>query len=359
MDPAACRSADQLDGTLPPFDAEAAWQVWHRLIEPVAAPLAGARRIFVTASGRLGELPFAALVTEQPQPGQATAWFGDRASFTLLPSVAALRAIPRTNRGMERRPRYVAYGAPELGRTASAVPGAPQAMPKGLANPAMLRAAFGPLTTAGREMQEVAQAMGADMTAVHLDTAATEAAVRADSRIGVARIVHFATHGLLPDTMSATPILGEPGLVFTPPAMPSEADDGVLSASEVSDMRLSAEWLILSACTTATAGGGEAAIGDPDSLGVLSRAFLFAGARRLVASHWNLSAVTGRLLVTNMLKAVTIDPALPPSEALARTQRALRTGVHADGSPVFGWDRDWQHPFFWAPLSIIAYDDDA
>lgn len=359
MDPAACRPAGELDGSLPPFDSEAAWQVWHRLIEPVMAPLAGAERIFVTASGRLGELPFAALVTSPPQPGTETQWFGDRASFVLLPSVAALRAMPRELRAAERRPRYVAYGAPDLAQTADAPPPDQAAMPKGLANPALLRASFGPLTTAGREMQEVAQAMGADPASIHADRAATEAAVRADQRISVARIVHFATHGLLPDPEAPTPILGEPGLVFTPPAMPSPEDDGVLSASEVSGMRLSADWLILSACTTATAGGGDSAIGDPDSLGVLSRAFLFAGARRLVASHWNLSAVTGRLIVTRMLKDVTLDPTLHPSQALARTQRALRTGRYADGSEVFGWDREWQHPFFWAPLSIIAYDDDA
>ncbi|MFD2499683.1 CHAT domain-containing protein [Rhizorhabdus histidinilytica] len=52
--------------------------------------------------------------------------------------------------------------------------------------------------------------------------------------------------------------LREPGLAFTPPETGSPEDDGLLAASEVTGMHLSADWVILSACNTATADGTPA-----------------------------------------------------------------------------------------------------
>ncbi len=355
LDPTTCASSDDDLGGLPPFAADAAHQLYQQMIAPVADALGEADRIFVTATGRLGELPLAVLVTEAPVPGVATRWFGDDKSFILLPSVAALRAVPNRRGAAADRPPYIAYGAPDLAPRPNVPWTAP---PIGLADPAMLRASFGPLATARREMTEVASALGAPETMVFSAAAATETAVRHDVMLPRARVVHFATHGLLPDPRSPA-ILDEPGLIFTPPDRASAADDGVLSASEAAAMHFSADWLILSACTTATAGGGQnPAIGDADSLGLLARAFLYAGTRRLVASHWNLSDATGRILVTGMLRSVADDPALRPSQALAQAQATIRTGRRSDASPVFGWDESWQHPFFWASLSMIAYDDD-
>lgn len=356
LDPTTCAAAGEDTGGLPSFDADAAHRLYLALIAPLGDSFGDANRIFVTASGRLGELPLSVLVTSPPVPGSQPAWYGEGRSFVLLPSVAALRAVRRRREDAMARPRYIAYGAPELAPLPSGAPWNPP--PAGLADPAMLRTTYGPLATARREMVEVASALGAPETMVFADRAATETAVRADTMLPTAAVVHFATHGLLPDPR-APAILGEPGLVFTPPATATAADDGVLSASEAATMQFSADWLILSACTTATAGVGDgAAIGDADSLGLLARAFLYAGTRRLVASHWNLSDATGRILVTGMLRTLAEDSALRPSQALAQAQAAIRSGRRADGSAVFGWDRSWQHPFFWASLSMIAYDDD-
>lgn len=354
LDPTTCAIDGTDTGDLPAFDVDAAHALYQRLIAPVADGLGNAQRIFVTATGRLGELPFGVLATEPPQPGTSPAWFADRASFIVLPSVAALRAVPRTPRESSLRSPYIGYGAPDF--APPPVPSA-AATPAGLADPAMLRSSFGPLATARIEMREVARAVGAAESRVHIAAAATERAIRRDADLATARVLHFATHGLLPDPRSPM-ILNEPGLVFTPPPVATAEDDGVLSASEAATMPISADWVILSACTTATAGGGAPNIRDADSLGLLARAFLYSGARRLVASHWNLSDATGRILVGGMLRDVADQPQLRPSEALARMQAAVRTGRRADGSELFGWDPSWRHPFFWAALSLIAYDDE-
>ena len=93
------------------------------------------------------------------------------------------------------------------------------------------------------------------------------------------RVLAFATHGLVSGELSG---LGEPALVFTPPETGTEADDGLLTASEIATLELDADWVILSACNTAAADGTPGAEG----LSGMAKAFFYAGARALLVSHW-------------------------------------------------------------------------
>jgi CHAT domain-containing protein len=61
------------------------------------------------------------------------------------------------------------------------------------------------------------------------------------------RVVYFATHGLVAGDIEG---LGEPSLALTLPNEPSEFDDGLLTASEVAQLKLNADWVVLSACNT-------------------------------------------------------------------------------------------------------------
>jgi CHAT domain len=63
-------------------------------------------------------------------------------------------------------------------------------------------------------------------------------ALSADGTLARARVVHFATHGLLADeTESLSASKAEPALILTPPETGSEADDGLLTASEIAQKR--------------------------------------------------------------------------------------------------------------------------
>jgi CHAT domain-containing protein len=75
--------------------------------------------------------------------------------------------------------------------------------------------------------------------------------------------------------------LAEPALVLTPPDKGTEADDGLLTASEIAQLKLNAEWVILSACNKAHAESAGA-----DGLSGLAKAFFYAGSRALLVSHW-------------------------------------------------------------------------
>ncbi len=90
----------------------------------------------------------------------------------------------------------------------------------------------------------MAKLFGASDKSLTLDRGATEAALRQDPMLANSRVIAIATHGLLPDPQLG---LGEPGLVMTPPATPSDLDDGLLTATEAAQLDLSADWVILSA----------------------------------------------------------------------------------------------------------------
>ena len=112
---------------------------------------------------------------------------------------------------------------------------------------------------------------------IHLGRDASETTVK---RAALAEygIVYFATHGLVAGDIKG---VGEPSLALSIPDQPSELDDGLLTASEVAQLKLNADWVVLSACNT-IAGDKPGA----EALSGLARSFFYAGARALLVSHW-------------------------------------------------------------------------
>ncbi len=151
------------------------------------------------------------------------------------------------------------------------------------------------------------------------------------------RIVYFATHGLV---AGEAPGLGEPGLVLSLPSHPSATDDGLLTASEIAQLRLNADWVVLSACNTA-AGGSSGA----DGLSGLAKAFFHAGARALLVSHWAVeSNAAARLGATTFGNRVR-QPQPGRAEALRQAMLAMLD----DGS-----DRWNAHPATWGAFTVVG-----
>jgi CHAT domain-containing protein len=160
----------------------------------------------------------------------------------------------------------------------------------------------------------------------------------ADGALANYKVLHFATHGLIAERR----ILGskaEPALIFTPPDVPSEFDDGLLTASEVSQLRLDADWVFLSACNTAAAGdtAGSEALSGP------ARAFFYAGARALLVSHWAVDSEATVTLVKGMFEALNADVSIGRGEALRRSMNSLIASGIANS-----------HPAVWAPFVTIG-----
>jgi CHAT domain-containing protein len=203
--------------------------------------------------------------------------------------------------------------------------------------PPQLLRALPPLHDTAQEVNDVARALGSGPDSVLLGANATEANFRSQplDQFGV---VYIASHGLLPGELHCQ---SEPGLVLSPPPVPAQstATDGLLDASEIAQMKLNADLVVLSACNTAAAGGGRFGGG---ALEGLADAFFNAGARAVLASHWEVpSAATARLM-TGVFQRYGQNRMRGLSEALRQSQLALI------GAPATA------HPFNWAAFTLIG-----
>lgn len=123
----------------------------------------------------------------------------------------------------------------------------------------------------------------------------------------------------------------------TPPDKGTEHDDGLLTASEIAQLKLDADWVILSACNTA-AGDKPGATG----LSGLAKAFFYAGARALLVSHWPVESQAATALTTNMFQALKNNPLIGRSEALRQSMMILASNPQT------------AHPLFWAPFVVVG-----
>jgi CHAT domain-containing protein len=165
----------------------------------------------------------------------------------------------------------------------------------------------------------------------------TDDAVKTRGDLGDFKVLYFATHGLLPQPSACLP---EPALVTSVGA--NEDSDGLLDASEILDLKLDADLVVLSACDTGGAGSEAADLtglqGGGEALGGLTRAVIYAGGRALVVSHWSVDSAATVRLMTGLFSA----PAASEAAALQQAQLSLQQ------SP------DWSHPYFWAPFTIVG-----
>ena len=95
--------------------------------------------------------------------------------------------------------------------------------------------------TAG-EIRQIAKTLKASDSDVILGAQATEAKVRSTD-LSRFRVVAFATHGILPGELKCK---SEPALALTPPATSTADEDGLLDAAEIAQLKLDADWVVLS-----------------------------------------------------------------------------------------------------------------
>jgi CHAT domain-containing protein len=128
-------------------------------------------------------------------------------------------------------------------------------------------------------------------------------------------------------------------LALTPQVAEQGGDNGLLSASAIANLKLDAEWVLLSACNTAGAGGGHL---RGEGLSGLATAFFYAGSRALLASHWYVVSEPTVFLTTRTFDAYQKSPGMGRAEALRRAQLALLE------------QPNMAHPIFWAAFTLIG-----
>ena len=361
-----------------PFRTDIAYELYTGLFGEIEDMIAG-KDLIVVPNGPLTTLPFQVLVTEKPTPGtgyREARWLIADHALTVLPSVSSLAALRRGSKSLAGKKPYLGIGNPLLtgltGENLSAfkhqhcpaeTTQVAMVESKGIGVPKELTSYFrgevadvtavrslDPLPDSAKELCAIARSLGVPESEVLLGERATETVLKKINASGTLedyRVLHLSTHGLLSGQSEKLAGLAEPAIVLTPPAddTPAEQltqDDGLLTASEVTELKLGAEWVILSACNTASGDGGNA-----EALSGLARAFFYAGAKTLIVAHWPVFSKAAVELTTGTFKAMNDAEAMGKSigraEALRRSMLAL---IHKGG--VFA------HPQVWAPFVLVG-----
>jgi CHAT domain-containing protein/tetratricopeptide (TPR) repeat protein len=351
LDPLAQQDAEGAPGSRPGvwpgFDLRRAHALYRLVLGPVEDALAGKQHIILVPTGPLTSLPFQVLVTRPPQASSSFAadamrgadWLIKSYALSVLPSVSSLNALRKLPAGNTAPKPFFGMGDPILQgpdpsdrqRSASRSGTLPARFYRnGLADVRAVRA-LTPLPETAEELNKIAATLGAGPGAINVRENATEAKVKA-AALDEYRVIQFATHGLIAGDLSD---LAEPALVLTPPDQPTEANDGLLTASEIAALKLNADWVVLSACNTA-AGAGEGA----EALSGLARAFFYAGARALLVSHWAVYSTAATELTTKTFANLAATPNMGRAEAFRRAMLDLI----AQGRP----------PSYWAPFVVVG-----
>ncbi len=325
------------------------------LFGPIDARLKAAQHLIFEPDGAMLQLPVNLLVASQPGVDAYAArlakggdefdfrgvdWLGrDHAVSTAL-SARAFRDARLTPPSGARQ-SYIGFGdnAPLAGpRLAALTRGA---LPGGAEDCSWSPAQWNHPIPAD-ELRQAAQAVGISGSELVTGAAFTDDAVKARGDLDHFRILHFATHGLVTPPRAGCP--ARPALLTS--FAPKAGSDGLLQFGEIFDLRLNADMVILSACDTAGAAGAETTraaglSGSGGALDGLVRAFIGAGSRSVIASHWPAPEeyrATERLM-SGLFAAA---PDEPVAQALRRAQLRLMD------------DAETSHPFYWSGFAIIG-----
>jgi CHAT domain-containing protein len=309
------RFRDDVSGGADLDEVTQAGRKLHALLFPpeLRQALLGARRVIISPDSFLWDLPFAALVVND---AGAPRFLGTEKSLTYAQSLSLLRGAPSADAIAEVPARDVVV----LGISQFAAD--------------KIRPAFGkggmqldPLPNAKNEAVAIAGLYGVSPL---LDEGATEGALR--QRAASAAVLHVATHGY-----SSSDTGMSSGLVFSLAGRESgPTDDGLLRAWEVlSQVRLRADLVVLSACETARGPGGYG-----DGFGRLVRSLQAAGARAVVASQWKVADDSTKVLMETFHRQ--LRQGFNKDDALREAMKALQTEPHT------------AHPYYWAPFVLTG-----
>jgi len=305
------------------------------LSDYVLAPIADlirAERILVAADGALHFVPFTVLPVVHdgaPVPLIATH------EVVSIPSVSAL-AAQRTRQRPEQPSKTLAlFADPVFERSDARLTGgeATEATPTAEESLSTRAAAFDlrRLRYSGHEAQEIAALVPETARLVSEGFSATRDSVL-NADLSQYRYVHFATHGLV---NSRNPALSALALSqFDQRGNPLAG--GFLRLDDIYNLNLNADLVVLSACDTALGREirGEGLVG-------LSQAFMYAGARGLVLSLWQVSDAATATLMTRFYEHMLKEGA-SPGDALRAAQLSMAA------------EHRWDSPYYWGAFVLVG-----
>jgi CHAT domain-containing protein len=279
-----------------PTEAANLQKLHQLLIEPIAQdlPMNPNQQVIFLPQGELFLVPFAALSNAQGQQ------LIEKHTLSTAPSIQTLDFTQAMAQRSKQQGNVLIVGDPQMpklaGKQLSPLPGARQEA-----------------ITIGKLLK----------TAPILGEQATKPVIL--KQMQSAKILHFATHGLL------NTVQGDiPGAIAL---APSGNDSGLLSASEIFDLKLNnADLVVLSACDT---GRGDI---TGDGVVGLSRSFVAAGAPSVLVSLWSVDDSSTSELMAEFYRQLQSQP--NKAQALRQAMLKIR--------------RQKPSPFYWAAFTLIG-----
>ncbi len=336
-----------------PFDVVAARALFVALAGPAADAIAHTGHLIVEPDGAMQRLPVAVLIADDagvaayrariakpdgdPFDLRGVGWLGAKSAIVTAVSPAAFRdgrAAPRSSGDKA----YLGMGENAPVPTMRLLTGA---APSSAAIDCRWPLAAWSRPISAAELVEARRLVGAG-SEIETGAAFTDDAIVQRTDLAEFRILHFATHGLVTGPRPQCPV--RPALLTS---FGGATSDGLLTFREIYDLKLDADLVILSACDTASASSVDAAraaglsSGGGAALDGLVRAFVGAGSRSVLASHWPAPDefdATGRL-ITGLFSAPAGTGA---ADALQTAQKSLMQAAETS------------HPYYWAGFVLIG-----
>lgn len=327
---------------------------------PVTADLAKAQSIVVDGAGPLGIVPMGILITD-PQTvvaynRTARTRGGDYSQIAFLAKTAKISTAlsPRSFEITRKMPAalvrqgealkpFLGLGAPDMPQPAQAAAAA-RAFGTGrcpTAGEIYARRIWAMAPIGGEGIAVAQDALGVPRSAAIVGAAFTDQALLARTDLDQYQVLHFATHGLPEQQVECADVppalttsLGEPGI-----------SDGLLSYDEIAQLSLNANLVVLAACETYSGLSAEAAASSGQDAGGatlagLTRAFLNAQARAVMATYWKVpvGASTDKL----MAQLYTSGKQEDIGGALREAQRSLIGNATTS------------HPYYWGAYFVVG-----
>jgi CHAT domain-containing protein len=354
---------------IPAYDVVLAHKLYEQILAPVASTFQNKKVMLTVPHAELGQLPLSLLVTKptiQPAKGGAVPfanyksvpWLTREIAVSQLPSVTSLtslRALPVAN---ANRKNFIGFGDPyfsaqqektaekQLKTTQLATRGIPlnlRSAPKTSGVSSAELALLPRLPDTKNEIEDIAKVVGASNEDIYLNQKASVKQVMSTD-LSNRKVVMFATHGLVPGELDG---LTQPALALSSPEVTGDKDDGLLTMDKVLTLKLDADWVVLSACNTAT---GEGA--GSEAVSGLGRAFFYAGARALLVSNWPVDSAASRNMMTDLFTRQQQSKDISKAELLRQAMlNQIDQGGMKEGNTL---KYAYAHPLFWAPFIVVG-----
>jgi CHAT domain-containing protein/tetratricopeptide (TPR) repeat protein len=283
------------------------------------------RRLIVVPDGVLHRLPFSALRLEGRYLMQDH-------EIVRVPSASVLVTLRERKHQRTESSKLLALMADPVFQ-----PGDPRLFNKHLSStgasrlpaPAVL-GQLGRLPESGKEVDAIASLVPRSCRWTAKGFEASRERVE-QGRLAGFHLIHLATHAVLDDERPETS-----GIVLSAFDDQGRSREGYLYAFEIAELHLSADLVVLSACST---GLGHEIRGE--GLVGLTQSFLEAGADRVLVSLWNVDDAATAELMGHFYRGLLRDR-LSPAEALRHAQERLRRG------------KTWNDPYYWASFSLVG-----